>query len=113
MQRTKDKLPLDSLLLRHPPSPTPRLRAPTPPPKQAQHGFARNRVWEVAEAGEDSCTLTLAADEFTLALWPHDFRLEMRVGLCRVLLRLRLRRRRRRRRRRLAGSDASAAALRG
>ncbi len=59
----------------HPAPPFPIL--PTP---QAQHGFARNMAWQVAEEGPASCRLVLESSEATLAQWPHPFWLEMAVS---------------------------------
>ena len=42
-----------------------------------RHGFARDRQWQLAHsestAEQSQCTFTLAANEATLALWPHHF----------------------------------------
>lgn len=54
--------------------------AASPSHLQAQHGFARNMAWQVAEEGPASCRLVLESDESTLAQWPHPFRLEMAVS---------------------------------
>lgn len=51
-------------------------------PLQAQHGFARNREWQLAAgSSSSSATLVLQSDEQTLALWPHAFRAELTVSL--------------------------------
>ena len=47
-----------------------------------QHGFARNRLWEIKETlqlhtGETKVILGLSEDEGTLALFPHAFALEL------------------------------------
>ena len=50
-----------------------------------KHGFARNLPWvagEVtAQAGGVQLTLTLVSSPATLALWPHDFRLQLTLTL--------------------------------
>lgn len=48
------------------------------------HGFVRNRVWHLdsvrnLEAGLTEIVLMLESDEASLALWPHAFRLELRI----------------------------------
>ena len=47
------------------------------------HGFARTQFWSVIEAESDaettSVTLALVENKSTLALWPHPFRLELKV----------------------------------
>ena len=48
-------------------------------PLASQHGFARNREWQVADLTDSSVTLVLSSSEDTLALWPHPFQLEMTV----------------------------------
>jgi glucose-6-phosphate 1-epimerase len=53
-------------------------------PAAPQHGFARLREWSLcgAEAlpgGVVAVTLGLDSDDATRVLWPHDFRIEMRV----------------------------------
>ncbi|KAL4424057.1 hypothetical protein ABPG75_001358 [Micractinium tetrahymenae] len=50
-------------------------------PLQAQHGFARNREWQLASSSSSSATFALESDEQTLALWPHAFRAELTVSL--------------------------------
>ncbi|KAL4419670.1 hypothetical protein ABPG77_000567 [Micractinium sp. CCAP 211/92] len=51
-------------------------------PLQAQHGFARNREWQLAAgSSSSSATLVLESDEETLALWPHAFRAELTTSL--------------------------------
>jgi len=51
-----------------------------------QHGFARDREWQIAAHGTDAAgrataTLTIAATPETRALWPHEFALELLVAL--------------------------------
>jgi D-hexose-6-phosphate mutarotase len=53
-------------------------------PSAPQHGFARLREWallggEALRDGAVAITLGLESDASTRALWPHDFRLELRV----------------------------------
>ena len=53
-------------------------------PERPQHGFARNRQWEVTEsralaAGETVIEFGLVHDADSLAIWPHEFRLGYRV----------------------------------
>ncbi|HEX8311504.1 MAG TPA: D-hexose-6-phosphate mutarotase [Chthoniobacteraceae bacterium] len=53
-------------------------------PKSPAHGFARTREWQLESvsekaAGELVVTFTLAADQATRALWPHDFLLRHTV----------------------------------
>ena len=59
-----------------------------------KHGFVRTRRWSAgrAELGEDDARLrlTLASDESTRALWPHEFQLELAVHLQPALLRVTL-----------------------
>lgn len=55
-----------------------------PSPELPQHGFARTSNWEVHETkstGESSAEicLRLTASEATRSLWPHQFKLLMRV----------------------------------
>ena len=47
-----------------------------------QHGFARNRAWEVVRSVTDSVTLRLESDPSTRAVYPWDFRVDLsyRVG---------------------------------
>jgi len=54
------------------------------------HGFARLMAWKVLETqelpgGDLQLTLGLNSSEETLAVWPHDFRLEMRIQAGREL----------------------------
>jgi galactose mutarotase-like enzyme len=46
-----------------------------------RHGFARNRRFEVAEAGPQSATFRLAADAQSLAVYPFAFELEVNFAL--------------------------------
>lgn len=53
-------------------------------PAAPQHGFARLREWSLRGArvlpgGAVEITLGLDSDDATRALWPHDFRLELRA----------------------------------
>lgn len=41
--------------------------------KMKQHGFGRNRAWQVAERDAASLRMTLAADAETRAQWPYEF----------------------------------------
>ena len=54
-------------------------------PGQTQHGFARYSLFKVANRrtgdGYDEVTLVLESDEETMKLWPHAFRLEVKVQL--------------------------------
>jgi galactose mutarotase-like enzyme len=38
-----------------------------------QHGFARDRAWQVTEQRDTDARMTLAADDATRALYPYDF----------------------------------------
>ena len=38
------------------------------------HGFARNLQWELTSSSDVSCTMTLASNEVTKAMWPHEFK---------------------------------------
>ena len=38
-----------------------------------QHGFARDRAWQVTERDDTTARMTLAADDATRALYPYDF----------------------------------------
>lgn len=58
--------------------------------KMKQHGFARNKAWEVHVSTPDTLSITLAADDETRALWPHDFRLEQTIVCKRAGLRITL-----------------------
>ena len=42
-----------------------------------QHGFARDRMFEVVEHGPDGCTLALRDDEATRAVYPFRFRISL------------------------------------
>lgn len=50
-----------------------------------KHGLVRTREWECVTQrhGDDYALVTLAcaADESSLDLWPHDFRLELTIGI--------------------------------
>jgi len=46
-----------------------------------RHGFARRRTFEVVEHGESLLVLRLDADALTHAMWPFDFRLDMRFAI--------------------------------
>lgn len=46
-----------------------------------QHGFARNSVFEIGDAGKDHCVMTLRADAATLASYPFRFRLDVAYRL--------------------------------
>lgn len=46
-----------------------------------QHGFARRMIFAVAERSEDAVTFRLEADAETWAVYPFDFRLDMRFAL--------------------------------
>lgn len=54
-------------------------------PALPQHGFARNRLWQIrhsfADDGITRLTLGLSDDDETRALWPHAFDLELEVEL--------------------------------
>ena len=49
--------------------------------KLTQHGFARDRMFTVAERGRESCTLVLEDDEATRAMFPFGFRLTLRYSI--------------------------------
>ncbi len=62
----------------------------TDSPTMPLHGFARRRLWAVtaADAGQDgvvSVTFATQDDNETHAIWPHAFRLELRVALAESL----------------------------
>lgn len=46
-----------------------------------QHGFARRMPFDIVERGTDSVTFRLEADAATRAVYPFDFRLDMRFAL--------------------------------
>lgn len=46
-----------------------------------QHGFARDKVWEVVSVEKERAVLRLKADEETKAVYPHDFELYYKVEL--------------------------------
>lgn len=57
---------------------------PARDPKLPAHGFARTKSWTLsditrADDGSVTVSLTLAADDATRALWPHEFELVYRV----------------------------------
>ncbi|MBD3611748.1 MAG: D-hexose-6-phosphate mutarotase, partial [Hydrogenovibrio crunogenus] len=50
------------------------------------HGFVRNRVWHLdsvrnLEAGVTEVILMLESDDASLAVWPHAFRLELKIEI--------------------------------
>lgn len=45
------------------------------------HGFARTAMWRVLEEGEDRARFELVDNPRTRSLWPHSFRLELRVAV--------------------------------
>ena len=45
-----------------------------------KHGFARTQPWRLVEAGEGSALLELRDSPASRALWPHAFRLALRVS---------------------------------
>jgi glucose-6-phosphate 1-epimerase len=67
-------------------------RQPDPVGKSPMHGFARLSEWDVESAGDAgdvvSLTLTLAPNDLSRSLWPHDFRLTYTVTLDRDALKL-------------------------
>ena len=44
-----------------------------------QHGFARNALWTLDEAGDGRAVLSLAANDTTRSIWPHEFKLRLRI----------------------------------
>lgn len=46
-----------------------------------QHGFARDKIWEVVSVEEERAVLRLRADEETKTVYPYDFELHYRVEL--------------------------------
>jgi len=46
-----------------------------------RHGFARRRTFALAEEAADSVTLRLESDDLTRAVWPFEFRLDMRFAI--------------------------------
>lgn len=44
-----------------------------------QHGFARNKRWQVLSQGNGTARLELRDDEETRSRWPHAFRVELHV----------------------------------
>ncbi|RYG75289.1 D-hexose-6-phosphate mutarotase [bacterium] len=49
-------------------------------PKLPSHGFARTSEWQVESDGNE-LVLSLKSNEQTLALWPHAFKANYRVGV--------------------------------
>jgi galactose mutarotase-like enzyme len=56
-----------------------------------QHGFGRNRAWDVVAHGADALTLALEDDAATRAVYPHAFRAEQTFRLLPRGLRVELR----------------------
>lgn len=57
---------------------------PASEPGLPAHGFVRNRVWHLdsvrnLDAGITEIILMLESDKTSLALWPHAFRLELKI----------------------------------
>ena len=46
-----------------------------------QHGFARNKIWEVMHVEKEKAVLRLKADKETKAIYPYDFELYYKVEL--------------------------------
>ena len=53
-----------------------------------QHGFARRKVFDVADRSGDAVTFRLEADAETRAVYPFDFRLDMRFAMEGAALRM-------------------------
>ena len=53
-----------------------------------QHGFARRRVFDVVDRSGDAVTFRLEADAETRAVYPFDFRLDMRFAMEGAALRM-------------------------
>jgi len=53
-----------------------------------QHGFARRRVFDVVDRSGDAVTFRLEADAETRAVYPFDFRLDMRFSVEGAALRM-------------------------
>ena len=53
-----------------------------------QHGFARRRVFDVVDRSGDAVTFRLEADAETRAVYPFDFRLDMRFAVEGAALRM-------------------------
>ena len=53
-----------------------------------QHGFARRRVFDVVDRSGDALTFRLEADAETRAVYPFDFRLDMRFAVEGAALRM-------------------------
>lgn len=49
-------------------------------PKLPAHGFVRNQTWQLAHAAAGpEVTLAIADDDASRAVWPHPFRLQLRI----------------------------------
>jgi len=46
-----------------------------------QHGFARDRIWEVLEKTSNSLSLGLVSDQESMAIFPFSFELQMKVAV--------------------------------
>jgi len=46
-----------------------------------QHGFARNLDWEVAEQTDSMVVMELSENDYTMEMWPHEFKLRYTVTL--------------------------------
>ncbi|WP_243372056.1 aldose 1-epimerase family protein [Microvirga solisilvae] len=51
------------------------------PYSMKQHGFARTSLFEIVDAGAESCRLRLSASDETRELYPFDFRFDMAYRL--------------------------------
>lgn len=60
-----------------------------PEPGVPRHGFARKALFTYVGSDENGVHLTLQEDPATLAVFPHPFRLSLRVGLSATALTLR------------------------
>ncbi len=47
----------------------------------SQHGFARDKIWQIEKIEKDNCVLSLTADKQTLKQYPFKFRLILSIGL--------------------------------
>ncbi len=47
----------------------------------AKHGFARTQVWDCVDHQAGVCRWALESNAATRALWPHEFRCELRVQI--------------------------------
>jgi galactose mutarotase-like enzyme len=47
----------------------------------AQHGFARRRTWDLVEQAPDAATFRLESNDETRAVYPFEFRLDMRFSI--------------------------------